>query len=59
MCLHLSLNNKKNRESSGCKKAVCGKTAGLGSAGNFSDLNSACFKMLVPIKIFRSHALRN
>ena len=33
------------------KIAVCEKTAGLGS-GNFSDSNSACWKVLVPVKIF-------
>ena len=33
------------------KIAVCEKTAGLGS-GNFSDLNSASWKVLVPVKIF-------
>jgi hypothetical protein len=34
------------------KIAVCEKTAGLRS-GNFSDLNSACSKVLVPVKIFQ------
>ena len=31
--------------------SVCKKTAGLRS-GKFSDLNSACFKVLVHVKIF-------
>jgi hypothetical protein len=48
-----SLNNEKNcREISEDKIAVCEKTAGLRS-GNFSDLNSACWKVLVPEKIFQ------
>ena len=34
--------------------AICEKTAGLRS-GNFSDLNSACSKMLVTVKIFQFH----
>jgi hypothetical protein len=34
------------------KIAFCEKTAGLRS-GNFSDLNSACLKVLVPVKIFQ------
>ena len=54
MCLHpsMSLNNEKNcREISEDKIALCQKTAGLRS-GNFSDLNSACSKVLVPVKIF-------
>ena len=33
-------------------KAICEKTAGLRS-GNFSDLDSACLKMLVPVEIFQ------
>ena len=49
----VSLNNENNcceiRED---KIAVCEKTAGLRS-GNFSDLNSACSKVLVPVKIFQ------
>ena len=46
VCLHpcVSLNNE--------KIAVCEKTAGLRS-GNSSDLNSACSKVLVSIKIFQ------
>jgi hypothetical protein len=31
---------------------IAEKTAGLRS-GNFSDLNSACSKVLVPVKIFQ------
>ena len=34
------------------KISFCEKTAGLRS-GNFSDLNSACWKVLVPVKIFQ------
>ena len=55
MFLHpsVSLNNDKIcREISEDKIAVCEKTAGLRS-GNFSDLNSACSKVLVPVKIFQ------
>ena len=56
MCLHpsMSLNNEKI-----CGKiseheiAVCEKTAGLLS-GSSSDLNSACLKVLVPVKYFTS-----
>ena len=49
------LNNEKIcREISEDKIAVCEKTAGLRSAGNFSDLNSACSKVLVPVKYFSS-----
>ena len=54
MCLHLSvsLNNEKNcRAFSEDKIAVCEKTAGLRS-GNSSDLDSACLKVLVSVKIF-------
>jgi hypothetical protein len=40
------------------KIAVCEKTAGLRS-GNFSDLNSACSKVLVPVKIFQFQDMRN
>jgi hypothetical protein len=40
------------REISGDKIAVCEKTAGL-RFGKFSDLNSACSKVLIPIKIFQ------
>ena len=56
MCLHpcASLNNEKIcREISEYKIAVCEKTAGLRS-GNSSDLNSACSKVLVSEKYFRS-----
>jgi hypothetical protein len=49
----VSLNNEKICcEISEDKIAVSEKTAGLWS-GNFSDLNSACSKVLVPIKIFQ------
>ena len=44
---------KKNcREISKDKIAVCEKTAGLRS-GNYSDLDSACLKALVPVEIFQ------
>jgi hypothetical protein len=38
--------------------AICEKTAGLRS-GNFSDLNSACSKMLVTVKIFQFRDMLN
>ena len=48
----VSLNKEKIcREISENKIAVCEKTQGLRS-GNFSDLNSACSTVLVPVKIF-------
>ena len=55
VCLHpsVSLNNEKIcRAISEDKIAVCEKTASLGS-GNSSDLDSACLKVLVPVKIFQ------
>ena len=55
MCFHpsVSLNNEKICCAiSEDKIAVCEKTAGLRS-GNFSDLNSACQKVVVPVKIFQ------
>ena len=55
MCHHpsVSLNKEKvSREISENKIAVCEKTQGLRS-GNFSDLNSACSTVLVPVKIFQ------
>ena len=55
VCLHpsVSLNNEKNcRAISEDKIAVCEETAGLRS-GNFSDLDSACLNVLVPVKIFQ------
>ena len=49
----VSLNNEKICcEISEDKIAFCEKTAGLRS-GNCSDLNSACSKVLVPIKVFQ------
>jgi hypothetical protein len=49
----VSLNKEKvSREISENKIAVCEKTQGLRS-GNFSDLNSACSTVLVPVKIFQ------
>jgi hypothetical protein len=49
------LNKEKvSREIRENKIAVCEKTQGLRS-GNFSDLNSACSKVLVPVKIFQFH----
>ena len=61
VCFHLSvsLNNEKICCAiSEDKIAVCEKTAGLGS-GNFSDLNSACRKVLVPVKIFQFQDMLN
>jgi hypothetical protein len=49
----VSLNKEKNcREISENKIAFCEKTQGLRS-GNFSDSNSACSTVLVPVKIFQ------
>jgi hypothetical protein len=51
----VSLNKEKvSREIRENKIAVCEKTQGLRS-GNFSDFNSACSKVLVPVKIFQFH----
>jgi hypothetical protein len=51
----VSLNKEKvSRKIRENKIAVCEKTQGLWS-GNFSDLNSACSKVLVPVKIFQFH----
>ena len=55
VCHHPSvlLNKEKvSREISETKIAVCEKTQGL-RGGNFSDLNSACSTVLVPVKIFQ------
>jgi hypothetical protein len=55
VCRHRSvlLNYEKScREISEDKIAVFEKTAGLRS-GKFSDLNLACSKVLVPVKIFQ------
>jgi hypothetical protein len=55
VCHHpsISLNKEKvSREISENKIAVCEKTQSLRS-GNFSDLNSACSTVLVPVKIFQ------
>ena len=55
MCPHpfVSLNNeKKCREIREDKTAVCEKTAGLRSE-NSLDLDSACWKVFVPVKIFQ------
>ena len=57
--LSVSLNNEKICcEISEDKIAVCEKTAGL-RCGKFSDLNSACSKVLVPIKIFQFQDMLN
>ena len=61
VCLHpsVSLNNEKICcEISEDKIAVCEKTAGL-RCGKFSDLKSACSKVLVPIKIFQFQDMLN
>jgi hypothetical protein len=55
VCHHpsVSLNREKvSREISENKIAICEKTQDLRS-GNFSDLNSASSKVLVPVKIFQ------
>ena len=49
---------KNCREISEDKIAVCEKTAGLRSE-NFSDLDSACLKLLVPLKIFQNYDMHN
>ena len=57
MCHHSSVSLNKEiicDEISEDKIAVCKKTQGLRS-GKFSDLNSACSKVLVPVKIFQFH----
>jgi hypothetical protein len=57
VCHHSSVSLNKEKichEISKDKIAVCKKTQGLRS-GNFSDLNSACSKVLVPVKIFQFH----
>ena len=56
----VSLNNEKNCCAiSEDKIAVCAeKTAGLRS-GNFSNLNSACQKVVVPVKIFQFQDMLN
>jgi hypothetical protein len=54
VCHHpsVSLNKEKVcREISEDKIAVCEKTQGLWS-GKFSDVNTACSTVLVPVKIF-------
>jgi hypothetical protein len=55
VCHHSSVSLNKEKichEISEDKIAVCKKTQGLRS-GNFSDLNSACSKVLLPVKIFQ------
>jgi hypothetical protein len=57
VCHHSSVSLNKEKichEISEDKIAVCKKTQVLRS-GNFSDLNSACSKVLVPVKIFQFH----
>ena len=49
---------KKCLEISEDKTAVCEKTAGLRS-GNSSDLDLACLKVFVPVKIFRFEDMHN
>ena len=52
----VSLNKEKvSRDIRENKIAVCEKPQGLRN-GNFSDLNSACSKVLVPVKIFQFHS---
>ena len=61
MCHHrsVSLNNENFcREISEDKIAVCEKTAGL-PCETFSDLKSACSKVLVSIKIFQFQDMLN
>ena len=61
MCRHrsVSLNNEKICcEISEDKIAVGEKTAGL-RRGKFSNLNSACLNVLVPVKIFQFQDMLN
>jgi hypothetical protein len=51
-------NEKKCCEISEDKIAFCEKTAGL-RRGKFSDSNSACLKVLVPLKIFQFEDMLN
>ena len=54
-----SLNNEKNCcEISEDKIAFCEKTSGL-RRGKFSDSNSACLKVLAPVKIFQFQDMLN
>jgi hypothetical protein len=55
----VSLNNEKSCcEISEDKIAVCDKTTGL-RRGRFLDLNTACSKVLVPVKIFQFQDMLN
>jgi hypothetical protein len=55
----VSLNNEKICcEISEDKIAFCEKTAGL-RRGKFSDSNSACLKVLVPVKLFQFQDMLN
>jgi hypothetical protein len=55
----VSLNNEKTCcEIIEDKIAFCEKTAGL-RRGKFSDSNSACLKVLVPVKIFQFQDMFN
>ena len=49
---------KKYCEISKHEIAVCEETAGLRS-GNFSDLNSACHEVLLPVKIWQFQDMLN
>jgi hypothetical protein len=55
----VSLNNEKNCcEINEDKITFCEKTAGL-RRGKFSNSNSACLKVLVPVKIFQFQDMLN
>ena len=55
----VSLNNEKMCcEISEDERAFCEKTAGL-RRGKFSDSNSACLKVLVPVKLFQFQDMLN
>ena len=60
MCLHpsMSLSNEQNCRQIEDKMSVCYKTSAL-RCGKFSDLNSACPKMLVHVKIFQFQDMLN
>ena len=61
VCPHpcVSANNKKHcHEINERRIAVCEKTADLRN-GNSSDLDSACLKVLFPVKIFQFSNIHN
>jgi hypothetical protein len=62
MCRHrfVLLNNEKSCREISEDKISVDKTARVYiRSGNFSDLNSACSKVLVPVKIFQNQNMLN